>query len=131
MKNRFWMLLILVSSIVIAQDKKECISVRDSLTGIYIYPEVSQIPRPSNGESILNSQMLRKIQITDSLENSKTIVQFIVDIDGSIKGERMLSNPEVGKQLISIIKNIQWKPALCNNKAVPFLVTIPLTICLR
>jgi hypothetical protein len=72
---------------------------------------------------------LENISITGKFD-SNIIVAFIVDADGSLKGERIIKDEtsKVGQQMLSIAKTFKWSPALCNGKKVAMLYTLPMII---
>ncbi|HWY38395.1 MAG TPA: hypothetical protein VNY73_07530 [Bacteroidia bacterium] len=58
-------------------------------------------------------------------------VAFIIDANGKLSGKRIVKNiqgTDVAKQMLLLIDNVKWVPAICNNENVPFLYTIPFRI---
>ncbi len=107
----------------------------DSITKKLIYTVADTEPMNEGGKSRLLRELERNI-VTSNFEIDTTnhdpnvIVAFIVDNDGSIKGERIINDKtqKVGKQMLDIIMSLKWTPAKCNGKLVPMLIKQKLVI---
>jgi hypothetical protein len=67
------------------------------------------------------------VDVTDT----KVVVAFVVDKNGQISGERIVSDKisGVGKTMIEIAKSFRWTPAKCNWKNVATVVELSMQIC--
>jgi len=96
----------------------------DSLTKRIVYTSADISPENAGGQSALMRQYA-KINLDTIPEDydTKFIIAFIVDIDGSIFGERIIKDKtnKVGKQILDIVKTFKWTPAICNGKKVAML----------
>lgn len=107
----------------------------DSITKEEIYITADILPDNEGGVGLLSKRLQREIFLDDSLLTteliSKITVAFIIDIDGSIRGERAVNDKtnKTGQQMLKIIKSLKWKPAICNNRKVTMLHTVAFTIC--
>jgi len=58
---------------------------------------------------------------------NEVIVNFIIDIDGSVKNPRIVKKlcPQVNEEIIKVIKTLKrWTPAVLEDKRIPFLMTL-------
>ncbi|CAN5729885.1 hypothetical protein BH10BAC2_BH10BAC2_15860 [soil metagenome] len=107
----------------------------DSVTKELIYITADVLPDNEGGDGLLSKRLQREIFLDDGLLTeeliSKIAVTFIVDTDGSIRGERVVDDKtnKTGQQMLKIIKSLKWKPAICNNKKVRMLHTVAFNIC--
>ncbi len=55
--------------------------------------------------------------------NPTVVVAFIVDVDGSIKGERVVVDEtnRVGLKMLEVAKSFKWTPAACMGRKVASL----------
>ncbi|MBB6236718.1 hypothetical protein HDC90_001330 [Pedobacter sp. AK013] len=112
----------------------DCVTKKDLLTGKMIYTTFDE-PAVNKGGVVLLYRAFGKIKI-DSVPHGATTkftIAFVVDVDGSISGERIIEDEVggVGDQMIKIVKSFKWSPAMCNGKQVASLHQIPLQICLQ
>ena len=111
-----------------------CKSEIDSVTRLKVYTTADIMPVNEGGPSALMRKLTKNVQVTSAPEDydSRVIVAFIVNPDGTIMGERVIQDQtsKVGKQMIAIVKEFKWHPGICNNKKVPVLHQLPLQICL-
>jgi len=110
-----------------------CSKKKDILTGKMIYTSFDELAVNKGGINLLY-KAFGKLKI-DSVPNGATTkftIAFVVDVDGSISGERVIKDEvgNVGNQMIKIVKSFKWCPAICNGKQVATLYQIPLQICL-
>ena len=64
----------------------------------------------------------------------RVIVQYVIDVDGSICGERVLKSidPQLDAEAIRILRNLpNWKPGEMYGTPVPFCFTLPVTFRLE
>jgi len=107
----------------------------DPLTGKVIFTSADILPVNEGGRNVLLSRLFREVPPDDLPPNadfSTTIeVAFIVDTDGSIIGERIVSgkSDDTGKMILKIVKQFKWKPAVCNGKKVAMLDSISIRGC--
>ena len=109
----------------------------DSITKQLVYKTADIEAINEGGEGKLQQALVRGINTDDIALDSimyvpPIVVAFIVDKDGSIKGERVVSDitHKVGKQMLDIIKLFKWTPAKCNGKYVPMIKTQMMQICI-
>ena len=108
----------------------KCKTEIDSITKQLVYKTADIEAREEGGDGKLQQVLERGINTDDIAVDSimyipPIVVAFIVDQDGSIKGERVVSDitHKVGKQMLDIIKLFKWTPAKCNDKNVPMIKT--------
>lgn len=108
-----------------------CKTETDSLTKRFVYTTADISPTNEGGQIALMSK-IDQITIMDVPKNydSNFIVAFIVDVDGSIKGERIIKDctNTVGQQMLEIVKALKWTPAKCNSKNVAMLNRLSIII---
>jgi len=114
-----------------------CKKGKDTLTGRVIYLTADVEPECEGGKVALMRLINKGITFSDSASTndiqSNYIVGFIVETDGQITGERIVqdSTNQIGKQLLTVIKNCRWHPAKCNGKKVAMLYKFPVIIDFR
>ena len=112
----------------------DCRKQIDTLTKREIYVEADVLPSPGIGEAALRSRLEREILTPENVSpdnfNLNIKVAFIVNLDGRISGERIISpkSEKTGKQLLKIAKSLKWVPGKCKGENVEMLYTIPLNI---
>jgi hypothetical protein len=105
----------------------------DSLTKKLIYVTADILPTNEGGKTALMKKIERatitNVPVPENYD-SNIIVAFIVDIDGTIKGERIIKDQtnKIGQQLLDIVKTFRWTPAKCDNKNVAMLYKLPIVI---
>lgn len=109
--------------------KFNCSVFKDTLTHKIIYKQADTIPEPEGGIQALSLAIARKLRAPVDF-SGRIIVAFIVEANGTIDGKRVIKDESgkeevFGKQILNLINNVKWKPALCNGKAVPFLYSLP------
>lgn len=112
----------------------DCTQKKDLITGKMISTSFDELAA-NKGGVVLLYRAFGKIKI-DSVPHAATTkftIAFVVDVDGSISGERIIKDEigGVGDQMIKIVKSFKWSPAMCNGKQVASLHQIPLQICLQ
>ena len=122
---------VLTKSITPTENNGECRTEFDTLTKTKVYISADMLPQNDGGKPAL-FKSLSKIgmpTITNDYDPN-FIVAFIVDIDGTIKGERIIRDQtgEVGHQILEIVKTLRWTAAKCKNRKVRMLYRLPLTI---
>lgn len=105
----------------------------DSLTNKIIYTTADILPTNEGGKGALMKKLERGISADIAIESDfdgSIIVAFIVDVDGSIKGERIVKDKTnmAGQQMLDIVKTFKWAPAICKGKKIAMLYT--LTTCM-
>ena len=120
------------SNLVIFNDT--CKKGKDTLTGRVIYLTADVEPACEGGKVALLRRINKGITFSDSASTNDIqwnyIVGFIVETDGLITGERIIQDNtnQIGKQLLTAIKNCRWHPAKCNGKKVAMLYKFPVKI---
>lgn len=106
---------------------------KDTLTGRRLYLEGEIGPECEGGTAAwlrhLNKTLdIRKLP-TDEIRTSY-IIAFIVEKDGTIRGERSVDGPpnDITKQLFAAARTIRWIPGKCHGKNVPMLLKLPVFI---
>ena len=101
----------------------------DSVTKQLVYTAADIEPLNEGGENKLRKQFEAKVttnNIPIDINNydPNVIVAFIVDKDGTIKGERVVNDKthKLGEQMLDVIKSFKWTPAKCNGKFVPMIL---------
>ncbi len=130
---------VLVYNLTYSQvDSKKCNSKIDSLTNIEVYTLVDKMPEVIGGEELLLKEIHDNIKYNldcDDYNGGKVVVGFIVNVDGSLIGKRIIREPsscaEFGKQILSILDNIKWKPGYCKGKNVPVFISLPTIISVK
>jgi hypothetical protein len=118
----------------VSNHNKPCRTEVDSLTKQLVYVAADVEPKNEGGDAALRKKIEKNIitDLTIDTENyeSKVIVAFIVDTDGSIKGCRVIKDKtnKVGQQMLDIVKSFKWTPAKCDNKNVAMIYQIPLIL---
>jgi hypothetical protein len=111
-----------------------CKTETDSVTHRIVYTSVDILPTNEGGLAALRKTMERNLDmdllISDSL-SSNIVVAFIVDKDGSIKGERIVNDHtgRIGQQMLDIVKTFKWIPGKCNGSKVATVYAFPVTVC--
>ena len=118
------------------QEKKNCVKMKDSLTGKLVYKFPEKFPQPDMGGENFNTFLSRNMKIaSNEYENGifdETLVAvFVVSTDGQIIGERIISE-SISKRLetefLELIKNEKWKSGFCGNEPVDSLIEFSLKI---
>jgi hypothetical protein len=78
---------------------------------------------------------IRKLKASNtSIRNDpsgRVIVAFIVEVDGTLKGKRVMKNirgTDLGEQLLQLIDNVNWIPGKCHGQVVPTMQTFPVLL---
>jgi hypothetical protein len=94
------------------------------------------MPRPKKGEQKL-FEILRDLNVnaqkTDITE-SKVVVAFIIDMDGTLTGKRVIRNVKgtnLAEQVLSLIEKIEWEAGSCEGIYVPVIYCLPVHIHLK
>lgn len=121
----------------IALADKSCKTQIDSLTKKLIYTTTDVLATNEGGRAALMKKLERGVNtevvvatVVPESYNPNIIVAFIVDIDGSIKGEGIIKDEtnKVGQQLLAIVKTLKWTSAKCGSKNVATLYMLPIII---
>jgi hypothetical protein len=101
----------------------------DSITKRLVYTAADMEPLNEGGENTLRKRFATNVTTTNIPIDTKNydpivIVAFIVDKDGSIKGERIVNDKtnNIGGQMLNIVKSFRWTPAKCNGKSVAMIL---------
>jgi hypothetical protein len=121
------------------QDKKfNCQGFQDTLLHKFVYKTADVLPQPVGGVEAISKAIDRNFKFPsgDVDFSGKVQVAFVVEPDGTIDGKRTIYDPSgkdslFSKQLLNILNNTKWKPALCNGTKVPCLYIFPLNITLQ
>jgi hypothetical protein len=121
-----------------ASPRDSCYAHLDTLTNQKVFKFVDKIPAVQGGMEALLKEISKKIKYPSIDKKypvgSNVIVAFVVTIDGSITGKRIIRNidgTDLGEQLLNIVDDVKWEPGTCNGKKVPTLQLIPLIIDLK
>lgn len=117
----------------------KCISLVDSLTKKEVYSVVETPPTPEGGYEKLYKEIASRFSISEEQAtkfgiDSKIFVAFVVEPDGSVKGERVLKDiagTDLAIQALNIISGFTWTAGVCENRSVPVMVLLPVQVCLR
>lgn len=124
----------MTGTIFAQSDTIKCLSTLDTLTGIKVYQNVDKFPSVNGGDELLFAELNKLEHPTCGHYEGKIWVAFIVDIDGSLKGKRILRDVEgtdFGKQVLTLIDNLKWIPAECNGQKVATIYRFPMNICYK
>ena len=111
-----------------------CKKGKDTLTGRVVYLTADVEPECEEGKAALMRRINKGITFSDSASTNDIqlnyVVGFIVETDGQITGERIIQDNtnQIGKQVLTVIKNCRWHPAKCNGKKVAMLYKFPAKI---
>jgi hypothetical protein len=118
-------------------DSSRCIIQIDTLTKREVYSFNDRIPRIKEGKETLMKEV-RKLKASNvAIQNDpggKVIIAFIVEVDGTLTGKRVLKNipgTDLGEQLLDLVDNVSWIPEKCNGKVVPTLQIFPVLLHAR
>jgi hypothetical protein len=136
MRSVLFVLMILLPLLVEAQTEN-CKLKLDSLTTIMITDSPEQRGSPDGGFQAFGKTIAKTIrypQVKEPLPvETTTFVSFVIDVEGNIKGERVIREgiPGISGQLLKIIREHSWRPATCGGKPVASLYSYPLMIHLE
>lgn len=118
-----------------AQSRRlNCKGFRDSILHKFVYTQADVMPEPEGGMEKLNKCIIKSIYHTKKSTASdvpfgKLIIAFVVEINGTVDGVRIVNSSIKYADVFSgDINQLKWKPAYCGNKIVPFLKKISLYI---
>lgn len=86
------------------------------------------------GMPAFNKQFISRFRTPDidsGVKRIQVIVQFIVEIDGSLTDIKVARDPGygAGKEAVRVLNSMpKWKPAIQNNRSVRSQFTLPITI---
>lgn len=86
------------------------------------------------GMAAFNKQFISRFRTPDidsGVKRIQVIVQFIVEIDGSLTDIKVARDPGygAGKEAVRVLNSMpKWKPAIQNNRSVRSQFTLPITI---
>jgi TonB family protein len=127
-------ILLLNSIVLFGQNKDSCSSQYDTLTKQKVFKFADRVPIVQGGMAALAKEISKKIRYPHvekySIE-SRVIVAFVIEPDGSITGKRIIQNvtdTDLGNQLLEIVDDFKWEPATCNGKKVPTLQLFPMSV---
>jgi hypothetical protein len=138
--KRFFLVTICVSCFIFntttAQtSKSDCQGFRDSLLHKFVYKGADQMPAPVGGINLFFRQLTKQLRLSAVQQQIMThfVVGFVIEKDGTINGTRIIKGystdtRDLGKQILAVIKQTRWQPALCNGKPVAFLYVLPFNI---
>jgi hypothetical protein len=117
--------------------KVTCHSQLDTLTNLIVFDNLDKQPTVEGGLQSLYRTIGENVHFPsqDKFDlDPKMFVAFIVDVDGVVKGKRILRNKkrtQVAEDVLGIIENKKWIPGTCQGKAVATLVVFHLIVCLK
>lgn len=98
---------------------------------IYNIAEVEKIPAFSTDENEFRKYIIQNINLPDTIENLKAIVQFVIDSDGNLTDIKIVrgENEALNNQIISLLQNSPaWSPGEIRGKKVNVRMTYPIRI---
>ena len=111
-----------------------CDSIRDSVLNKVVYKHVDVYPEYVGGKLKFASDLLRGLSMSEDDFQASFSLEFIVDFDGRIIGERIKNKntytyTPAEKQLLKLLILLpKWKPGMCNNINVPVKIFLPIKI---
>jgi len=119
-------------------DSSACSSFLDTLTNRTVFTAASRNATVDGGEQKLLEE-LRKLKyppldLTTVSIQTKIIVAFVVDTTGQIIGKRIIKNIEgtdLAQQVLTLVDNLKWIHATCNDRAIPMFYQLPVQIELK
>lgn len=129
MKALFTIVLVLTSLVACrAQTNKtdSCFSKLDTLTGKKVYI-AGKMPELESGENLIR-EFMKRIKSPNRSVDSKVIVAFVIDEQGNVSGKRIIRGKELGQQVLAILDDLKWKPAMCGGEKVAALYMFTIVI---
>jgi len=133
-KNNFLLILCLTligCSQIFAQ--KKCKSSYDSVIKRTVFITAEDLPTFPGGKVAMMKYLRENFIYTDRESGqNRFIVEFVVNEDGMVVGERIRSKEpkdisEVESELLKVVASMpKWNPAKCNGAYVPFRLIIPI-----
>jgi outer membrane biosynthesis protein TonB len=114
--------------------KDSCSSLLDTLTNQKVFKFIDRMPAVQGGMQALIKEIQRKIRYPHNGQypvESRVIIAFVIEVDGSITGKRIIQNvagTDLGNQLLDIVDDFKWEPGTCNGKKVPTLQLFPMIV---
>jgi hypothetical protein len=115
--------------------QSHCKTVQDTLLNQTVYTTVDKQPYYKAGYQQFIYSIMKHLKLDPKFEEitGTVYMTFVVQKDGRINGIRVSRDIQsthgyYSDQLTSILKKYKWKPALCNNKPVAALFTVPFRI---
>lgn len=123
-----------LSPLLVQGQTTNCSFRTDSLTKVVVSVSPHQTAKPeggiqSLGKAISKGLVYPEIKAQQPIE-TKTIVCFIIDADGTVKGERVVvpGVDGVAQQVLNIVKSLTWHAATCSGKPVASLYALPVDV---
>jgi hypothetical protein len=127
--------ILLFNSIVLfGQNKDSCLSQFDTLTNREVFTFADRMPVVQGGIQALVKEISRKIRYPHDEKypiESKVVVAFVIEANGSLTGKRIIQNiagTDIGNQVLDIVDDFKWQPGSCNGKKVPTLQLFPMIV---
>ena len=126
--------LITLTITCLAQEiESDCLNRIDTLSNREVYTVVDILPEPVEGMSKLYERVIKTLIIPKGFHpiESKVIIAFVVEQDGSITGMRTIKNitgTTFDTQLMELIATLEWNPGTCNGEQVSTLILLPVII---
>lgn len=95
------------------------------------FTQLMKQPVPEGGIKAFYSLLSKNIRINNDTPNGKTMVQFVVELDGRISEFKSLKqvSPEIDKEIFRVLQLVpSWSPGLHMGKPMRVLFTLPVTI---
>jgi hypothetical protein len=110
-----------------------CQTGKDTLTGRKIYLNADTGPECEGGTAAWLTHLNKTLdarKIPSGEIQTRYVIAFIVEKDGTISGERVVDGPknDITKQLFTAARTIRWIPGRCHGKKVPMLYKLPIII---
>lgn len=135
---KYILILLLLNSIVAycqGQIGDKCLSEIDTLINQEVYKVTDKQAKVDGGMNAVFKEVAKRIKYPEKLRrysiDSKVFVAFIIEEDGSVIGQRVIKNidgTDFGEQLLKIVGEFKWQPAICNGNPVKSILILPMII---
>ncbi len=113
--------------------ENKCFSEYDVITKKQVYTYVDIKPQYGKGLSSVGQYIVKELVYPDQERFQATfLIEFVINNDGElisprIKNKQFHQLTKVEKEILMILNDMpKWKPGICDKKAVPVKVTLPL-----
>ena len=106
-----------------------------------VYTQVDQPATPVKGDQFLLNTIGKELRVSaESMSNQDQknhliVMETIIDKNGQAIACKSLQNPSADSSIhtrfLSILQEVEWVPAECENQSVPFKLIFPISINLE